>query len=47
MKSTIFIIIMLMSSAVYGQQEQKAQEESKAKPINSSDKYPELNNRAP
>jgi len=32
MKSTIFIIIMLMSSAVYGQQEQKAQEESKAKP---------------
>jgi len=32
MKSTIFIIIMLMSSVVYGQQEEKGNEESKAKP---------------
>ena len=32
MRSTVFIIIMLISASVYGQQEQKAQEESKAKP---------------
>ena len=32
MRSLIFIIVLLISSAVYGQQEQKDQEESKAKP---------------
>ena len=32
MRSTIFIITMLISSSVYGQQEHKAKEASKAKP---------------
>ena len=37
MRSTIFIIAMLISSSAYGQQEHQAKEESKAKPKKPSD----------